>query len=204
MELRIMSTDVASWDEVQTVFGDRGMASRCQCQRYRLEPGESLDAVPADELCLRLHDQSHTEPPPGLLAFMNQEPVGWCAVAPRPSYSALLRNSNHTAWRGRHEQPEDTSVWVISCFWTRAGYRQQGIASSLAIAAVAHARRWGARTIEAYPRITAEAITVDLHVGTAQMFRAAGLIEVGRPSKCRCVMRLEYAEHSSAQAAGGT
>lgn len=45
--------------------------------------------------------------------------------------------------------------------------------------------------MEACPRITADAITVDLHVGTAQMFGAAELVEVGPPSKCRCVMRLE-------------
>lgn len=195
VDVRILPADVALWHDVQTVFGRCGMASRCQCQRYRLEPGEALDAVPADELCLRLHDQSLSEPTTGLLAYMNQDPVGWCAVPPRPSYPALLRNANHVAWRDRGEQPGDDTVWSISCFWTRAGYRTQGIATALATAVVAHARRSGAAAIEAYPGINADAIHVDLHVGTARMFQVAGLIEVSRPSKCRCVMRLEFAEH---------
>ncbi len=197
VDLTILPADVASWDDVQTVFGRCGMASRCQCQRYKLQPGESLDALPDDEPSLRLYEQTQEEPPAGLLAFSDQEPVGWCAVAPRISYSALLHNRNHTAWPERHEQREDASVWSITCFWTRAGYRREGIATTLAAAAVAHARRSGALTVEAYPLIMSDAITVDLHVGTAGMFQAAGLIEVSRPSKRRCVMRLDFPKSCS-------
>lgn len=203
MDFRILPIDLASWEDLQTVLGARGMASRCQCQRYKLAPGEALDAVAADELRCRLRDQTRDGPTPGLLAFLGREPVGWCAVAPRSSYPALLRNTSHTAWRDRDEQPGDASVWSVTCFWTRAGYRREGIATALAGAAVEHARCSGAAAIEAYPRIGAGSITVDVHVGTAQMFRSAGLIEVSRPSKRRCVMRREFAEHSSAPAHDG-
>lgn len=200
MGFNIRPADLASWEDLQTVFGTRGMASRCQCQRYGLAPGEALEAVAADELRCRLRDQTREEPTPGLLAFLGRDPVGWCAVAPRPAYPALLRSTSHTAWLDRDEQPGDPSVWSVTCFWTRAGYRREGTATALAAAAVEHARRSGAAAIEAYPRIAADAISVDLHVGPAHMFEAAGLFEVSRPSKRRSVMRLDFPENNSSPA----
>ncbi|WGW10601.1 GNAT family N-acetyltransferase [Saxibacter everestensis] len=194
MDLSFLPANDAKWTDIQTVFGQRGMASRCQCQRYKLRPGEALAALPDDELCLRLHDQSQKLPTTGLLAFADKDPVGWCAVAPRTSYSALVRNSNHTAWRERREQRDDAAVWAITCFWTRTGYRRKGVATALATAAVALARRSGAAAVEAYPVVSNDALAVEMHVGTANMFKAAGLFTVSNPSKRRCVMRLDLQE----------
>jgi hypothetical protein len=59
-------------------------------------------------------------------------------------------------------------------------------------AAVAFARGRGARAIEGYPMTTRNAILEELHVGTAAVYAGAGLIEIGRPTTRRAVMRLDF------------
>ena len=95
-----------------TVFGARGPASRCYCQRYKLRPGEAFAKFPAEERAFRLRQQCSGEETAGLIAYLDGEPVGWCAVEPRTSYEGLLRN-NRVPWEGRDEDKADDSVWAV-------------------------------------------------------------------------------------------
>ncbi len=93
-----MSANEAGWEDLQTVFGVRGQGSRCQCQRYKLQPRESFGSVPVEERAHRLRQQTDCGHPEsdttsGLVAYLDDEPVGWCAVEPRTSYSGLVRHS---------------------------------------------------------------------------------------------------------------
>lgn len=57
-------------------------------------------------------------------------------------------------WKGREEDRTDASVWALTCLFVRAGHRRQGVSGVLARAAVEHARKQGARALEA-PRTRA-------------------------------------------------
>ena len=76
----------------------------------------------------------------GLVAYLDGEPVGWCAVEPRTAYPGLLR-VYRVPWEGRAEDKTDESVWAVTCVFTRAGYRRRGISRALVRAAVEFARR---------------------------------------------------------------
>jgi GNAT superfamily N-acetyltransferase len=123
--------------------------------------------------------------------YLDGEPVGWCAVEPRPAFAGLVRD-NRVPWEGRDEDRADESVWAVTCLLTRAGFRRRGISRALARAAVDFARARGARALEAYPINTKNVITEELHVGTERMFGDAGLDEVGRPTLRRVVMRVDF------------
>jgi GNAT superfamily N-acetyltransferase len=188
----------ASCEDLQAVFGKRGDAATCQCQRFKLQPGEAFRSFPREERTRRLRRQTacgHRESgtTSGLVAYIDGEPVGWCAVEPRTAYAGLLR-VYRVPWEGRQEDKADDGVWAVTCFVTRAGFRRRGVSYALAAAAVDFARRRGARAIEGYPMIVApgEQITWgELLVGTRSIFEAAGFIEVSHPTKRRVVMRLE-------------
>ena len=45
----IVPASEASWEDLQAVFGTRGDAFICQCQRYKLQPGEAFKKVPVEE-----------------------------------------------------------------------------------------------------------------------------------------------------------
>ncbi len=196
--LRTVPANEASWADIETVFGTRGAASVCWCQRYKLAPREAFSRFPAEERALRLREQVNSGNPEaettaGILAYLDDEPVGWCAVQPRPAYPGLLR-VYRTPWEGRSEDRADGSVWAVTCVFVRAGFRSKGIAYALASGAVTHARSRGARALESYPmRSEAGEITWDeIHVGAESIFTAAGMTVVSRPGKRRVVMRIEF------------
>jgi GNAT superfamily N-acetyltransferase len=130
----------------------------------------------------------------GLVAYLNGEPAGWCAVEPRTAYAGLLRN-NRVPWLGRAEDKTDASVWAVTCLFTRVGFRKRGVSRALARAAVNFARERGARAIEGYPMTTKNVIAEELHVGTEGVFADAGFIEVSRPTLRRVVMRFDFCRH---------
>jgi GNAT superfamily N-acetyltransferase len=194
-DISVVPANEASWEDLQTVLGTRGQASRCQCQRYKLRRRESFRSFTAEERAHRLRQQTDCGHPEsgttsGLVAYLEDEPVGWCAVEPRTAYEGLVRN-NRVPWEGRTEDKTDDSVWAVTCIFTRAGFRKRGISRVLVRAAVDFARERGARAIEGYPMTTKNAILEELHVGTEGMFTDAGFKEVSRPTLRRVVMRVE-------------
>ncbi len=132
---------------------------------------------------------ANAEATTGLVAYLDEEPVGWCAVEPRPAYISMVRGGR-VAWKGRSEDRTDVDVWAVTCFITRAGFRRRGISRALARAAVDYARGHGARAVEGYPLTTTNAVADELHVGFESTF-AAGFTEVSRPSPRRVVMRID-------------
>ncbi|MDQ2933398.1 MAG: GNAT family N-acetyltransferase [Chloroflexota bacterium] len=197
--LRIVPANQAGCDDLQTVFGSRGSAAICQCQRYKLAPREAFKSFPAEERALRLRAQTNcgltgATSTSGLVAYLEGEPVGWCAVEPRPAYQGLLRVFR-VPWEGRAEDKTDESVWAVTCVFARAGFRRRGVSQALARAAVDFARERGARALEAYPMLTlrGEEITWgELHMGTRGIFAAAGFTEVSHPTPRRVVMRIDF------------
>jgi GNAT superfamily N-acetyltransferase len=198
-DLTIVPASKASWEDVQAVLGTRGAPSSCQCQRYKMQPGESWASVGREELAFRLRTQTECGHPEsgttsGLVAYLDGEPVGWCAVEPRSAYPRLLLKTR-VPWEGRAEDKADDSVWAVTCFVTRAGFRGRGISRALARAAVDFARERGARALEGYPMITEsgkEILPVELHVGSRSSFAEAGFTEVSRPTLRRVVMRIDF------------
>jgi GNAT superfamily N-acetyltransferase len=198
-EITVVPANQAGCDDLQTVVGSRGPAAICQCQRYKLAPREAFKSFPPEERALRLRAQTNCGLPDatstsGLVAYLEGEPVGWCAVEPRPAYQGLLR-VYRVPWEGRAEDKNDESVWAVTCVFARAGFRRRGVSYALARAAVDFAQEGGAEALEAYPMLTqgGEEITWgELHMGTRSIFAAAGFTEVGHPTPRRVVMRIDF------------
>jgi GNAT superfamily N-acetyltransferase len=196
--IRVAPANEGPWEDIQAVFGARGSARYCQCQRYKLAPREAFSKFPAEERAVRLREQTNPGDPAartttGLIAYLGHEPVGWCAVQPRIEYPGLLR-VYRTPWEGRNEDKADPGTWAVTCVFVRAGFRKRGIAYALAEGAVEYARAHGAHALEAYPMRTeiGEVTWDEIHVGAQSIFAAAGMAEVSRPGIRRVVMRIEY------------
>lgn len=194
--LSIVPANQVRCEELQTLFGLRGAAATCRCQRYKLAPRESFRSFPVEERARRLREQTACGHPgagrtSGLVAYVEGAPAGWCAVEPRTAYEGLLRVFR-VPWEGRAEDKADDTVWAVTCLFTRPGFRRRGVSRALAAGAVAFARERGARAVEAYPIVTTDVLAEELHVGTVGVFAAVGLVEVSRPSTRRVVMRLDF------------
>jgi GNAT superfamily N-acetyltransferase len=121
---------------------------------------------------------------PGLLAYRDGEPVGWCSVAPRRDYPALDRSVAAKA-------VDDTPVWSLVCLYVVPGNRRTGVARELVRAACEYAARRGAMAVEAYPMDdTAGPVSADeAYHGVVSLMRSEGFTEVARRTPRRPVMR---------------
>ncbi|NES16563.1 MULTISPECIES: GNAT family N-acetyltransferase [Micromonospora] len=197
MAITVVPANEASWDDLQAVFGRRGEAARCQCQWFKVRDRD-WKSLPVEARAERLRDQTDCGDPQsgttsGLVAYLDGEPVGWCAVEPRTAYPRL--RFTRVPWTGRDEDRDDPGVWAVTCFVTRVGYRRRGVSRALARAAVDFARDRGARALEGYPLVLPpgrEATWGELYVGSPSVFADAGLVEVSHPTPRRVVMRIDF------------
>ena len=209
-ELVVVPANEARWEDLQAVLGCRGQAAVCQCQRFKLAPRESFRSVPVAERAGRLREQTDAGQPDagttsGLVAYLDGEPAGWCAVEPRPAYPGLLR-VYRVPWQGRSEDKLDDGVWAVTCLFTRAGCRRRGVSRALARAAVGFARDRGARALEAYPIVPEPGQQItwgEELVGLPSVYASAGFVEVHRPTPRRAVMRVDLRAGSGAGSGAG-
>ena len=200
---RVVPANEASWEDLREVFGTRGDPSTCQCQWFQ-NPGRSFRELSDEVRESSLQDQTACGDPgagrtSGLVAYLGDTAVGWCAVEPRTAYPRLL--GNRVPWSGRDEDREDSGVWALVCFVTRTGFRRQGVSRALAAAAVDFARERGARALEGYPMVLPpgkQAVWGEMFVGSRNIFADAGFTEVSHPTPRRVVMRIDFAPEPQA------
>jgi GNAT superfamily N-acetyltransferase len=194
----VVPANEASLEDLRAIFGNRGYAAYCQCQKFKFRNWAEQRSTSVAERMLRLEAQTHCGYPSarttsGLVAYLDGEPVGWCAVEPRTAYARLRRTP--VTYTGRTEDPDDDSVWAIICFATRSGFRRRGVTRALVRAAVEFARERGARALEGYPIITEAGVDItwgEVHVGSRTIFADAGFTEVSHPTLRRVVMRIDF------------
>ncbi|MGH2998955.1 MAG: GNAT family N-acetyltransferase [Gaiellaceae bacterium] len=193
--MRIVPANQASWDDLEAVLaGASCHGGRCYCQRFKLGwnawPGDDLDRA---HMLREQTDCGHprSKATTGLVAYVDDEAAGWCSVEPRTAYPYL----RSVPWRKRSEDKTDASIWAVTCFVTRSGFRRQSVSYALACAAVDFARERGARALEGYPMDPEPGKDVpwgELNVGHVNIFAAAGFAEVSRPTLRRVVMRIDF------------
>jgi GNAT superfamily N-acetyltransferase len=172
------------WDDLVTVFDRPGDPKGCWCMFYRVR-GRDFERRWGEGNREDFRAVVGDGPPPGLLAYRDGEPVGWCAVAPRGAYRRILNS------RVLRPVDEDPGVWSIVCFYVVRAERRGGLAAALLEAAVDFAAERGATAVEGYPKDTAGTSrhANEMFVGSMSMFAAAGFEEVARRSPQRPIMR---------------
>ena len=135
--------------------------------------------------------------PPGVLAYLGEQAVGWCAVAPREEY---VRLEGARVLRRIDAAP----VWSIACLFVSPAHRRRGISVALIEGAARFAAGHGATLVEGYPVEPKgrEMPAVFAWTGTAAAFQAAGFREVARGSPGRPIMRLQFARRERAGEGG--
>jgi GNAT superfamily N-acetyltransferase len=196
-DLCIVPANHATWRDLEAIFGTADYPFYCQCQRFKvtgwLWRDTSLDerlAMHRTATACGKPEAGHTS---GLVAYLDDEPVGWVAVEPRIAYPKL--RTLRVPWGGRSEDKNDDGVWAVTCFCVRKGYRGRGITYPLARAAADYAREQGAAAVEGYAMVTQPFVEItwgEVHVGAVQVFAEAGFTEVSAPTKRRRVMRFEF------------
>jgi GNAT superfamily N-acetyltransferase len=171
------------WGDLETLFGPRGACGGCWCMYWRQTRAE-YEKKKGGGNRRALKKLVTSRRPPGLLAYADGRPVGWCAIAPREAYSTLERSRVLA-------RIDDAPVWSVPCFFIARPLRRKGLTARLLAAAVEFARKNRATIVEGYPVEPKKGAMPDVFAftGLAGSFKKAGFVEAGRRSPTRPIMR---------------
>jgi len=178
MDLSIVPLTPARIGDLAMLFDQGGDPKWCWCMYFRVR-GLNWTNSSAERNRDGLTTATRTLDPdraPGLVAYRDDEVVGWVSLGPREDYERLAHS---TVMR----PVDDTPVWSIVCFVVGRHSRKQGVARAMLDAAIDYARDHGATTLEAYPTDTSDGRRLpaaDAYRGTLSMFEQAGFQEVTR------------------------
>jgi GNAT superfamily N-acetyltransferase len=185
MEIRPLTPDRRA--DAADLFETNATVRACSCMWFLLSTREVQAGWGAENRGRFFELAREADPPAGLLAYQDGNPVGWCAMGPRSRYPRAIRSPLMT---GR-DPAEDGDVWLVPCFFVRTGSRRVGITHELLTAVVAYARAHGAKAIEGFPLAGSGPHTSDRYLGSEPLFGACGFSPVARPSPRRVIMRLD-------------
>jgi GNAT superfamily N-acetyltransferase len=192
--IQVIPARPKNWPDIEAFF----VRTPCWCQYWRVSASEygrlrkgELHEERTAQHKQALRSQLELPIPPGMLAYIQDQMVGWCGFGPRQEMDRLVRSRTIP-------KVDDRPVWAIFCFLVRVGYRRRGVARALLQGLVQYARDQGVQTLEAYPIDPGEK-RVDVtsaYVGTMGMFEEAGFQRVVETSAHsaglpRWVVRLE-------------
>jgi GNAT superfamily N-acetyltransferase len=187
LDLTCHAATADHWEDIERLFGVRGACGGCWCMYWRLpRPVYEQGKGEGNRLAFRGMIEAGEEP--GVIAYADGNPIGWCAIGPRQDYPVLGRS--------RVLKPVDEAeVWSITCFFVAKPYRRQGVTVALLRAALEFARERGARIVEGYPIEPKNESMPDAFAwtGLASAFVKAGFVEVARRSETRPMMRCTLA-----------
>lgn len=176
----------ATKEDFIAVFAGPGGPKYCWCMVWRATKEErkgTSNGAKQRQMLGRIDDGI----PVGLVGYADGEPVAWVSIAPKETYQRL----------GGPEPREGERVWSLACMYVRRRLRRGGLAHVLIDAAIEHATKNGATTIEAYP--------VDpgspsyRFMGFVSAFEKAGFEEIEMAGTRRHVMQLTLSEPGGAK-----
>jgi GNAT superfamily N-acetyltransferase len=172
-----------NWKDFEKLFGEKGACAGCWCMYWRVKSSISENQK-GDKNKRAMKKIIYSGTIPGIIAYQNNEPVGWCSVAPREEFPRL-ENS-------RILKPVDEKlVWSIVCFFIHKNYRKKGLSIALLNAAKKFVKSCGGKILEGYPVEPKKDKMPDAFAwtGISAAFQSAGFKEVARRSETRPIMR---------------
>jgi GNAT superfamily N-acetyltransferase len=164
--------DLGDFAEANGKFG------YCSCMKWRMSSTEFKEST-REERAAGLNALVGDGAQVGLLAYLDDRPVGWASLAPRGAFEGLRRSRTLPA--------VDDSTWVILCFYVVAGFRGRGVQHALLEAAVTEASAAGADELVGYP-VPSDA-KLYRYMGSVDVFTDAGFEESRPKGSKRLVMR---------------
>jgi GNAT superfamily N-acetyltransferase len=182
-KLTFRPVTINEWPDLQLLFAEKGPQNGCWCMYWRIRRSECQRKF-GEGNKRALQEIIESGKVPGILAYLDGQPIGWCSIAPREEFSVLDRSPTL-------KRVDDEPVWSIVCFFISKPHRRSGLTRALIEAAIGYAKANGARIVEAYPlnTVNTKYLEIERYTGVISTFQKAGFKEVARRSNRRPIMR---------------
>jgi len=177
------------WPLIEALFGARGACGGCWCMWWRVPmSGRTWDAAKGEPNRAAFRKLVEAGEASGVLAFVDGEPVGWCAVGPRADFPRIDRSRALVReWSG--------ATWSLNCLYVPVRWRGRGVARALVAGAIELARRNGAREVEAYPQSVdpgERQAAAFVWTGVPALYEPFGFRRQNTPGRGRALYLLEF------------
>lgn len=181
-EITFRPLTAAALKDFEKLFGKNGACAGCWCMLWRLSRKEWEEGQ-GDVNNERMRKLAKQGEEPGIIAYYNNEAIGWVAAAPREKYPYLERS--------RVLKPvDDKPVWSVSCLFIKKEFRNMGLSSLLLKEVRKFAGARGGKIVEGYPYEPAKEMPGSfVWTGLPGSFLKAGYKEVARFSPTRPIFR---------------
>jgi GNAT superfamily N-acetyltransferase len=182
MDLAFHPLTLDRWKDIEKLFGEDSICRSCWCMWWRLSSSEWEKGSGSDRK-RALKSIVGQKRVPGIIAYSNGQPIGWCSISPREEFSRLERSRTL-------KRLDNQPVWSVVCFFVAKPFRRKGASTKLLEAAVKYAEKHGAKIVEGYPiRSIEKQNDTAVYTGLASMFSRVGFMDYGSTSKSRTIMR---------------
>lgn len=185
-DVKIEELSPERWQDLEQLFGATGACGGCWCMSWRIEKGEKCDEIKGAEAKRRSKKLVTTGKAHGLLAYVDGEPVGWCAFDRRQDYVKLDRAPSLKC-------DDADRVWSVPCFFISREFRDKGIGTLLLEKAVEAVKKHGGTIIEGYParpyKDGQRSPDAFAWTGTLAMFQKTGFTQADTKSGGKLRMR---------------
>ena len=177
--------------DLETLFETSLETKRCSCMWFIIPVKQYQADGPAGNR-QSFFKLMGTDPYPlGLLAYLDDKPVGWCAVGPRSRYARAIKTPTY---KGRDKELDD-DVWLIPCFYVHKDARGRRITEKMLEQAVQLAEANGATAVDGFPFAGSKRQSKgDVQVGFEPLFASCDFETIRTPSAKRIVMRKTFSK----------
>ncbi|WP_026876758.1 GNAT family N-acetyltransferase [Jiangella gansuensis] len=186
-DLTIKPLGPDTWADLESVMGARGGARGCWCMHWRLSIAEWMENK-GDGNKAALRALAEQDAPPGVVGYLDEDPVAWCGFGNRADFPRMQRST-------LLQPVDDEPVVSLTCLFVKKGHRRDGISTPLITAVCDYLSETSEiRTVEAYPVEPPAGRTIGpdtAMTGIASAFLAAGFTEVARRKSDRPIVRYE-------------
>jgi len=173
-----------NWSKFIQLFGNNGACGNCWCMFFRRNKTDFNEGKINEGNKDAMKELVWANKPVGIMGFYEEQPIAWCAFAPREDFLKLEKSRVH-------KRIDDHLVWSIPCTFIDKNFRRQGVSVELLKGVVQYAAENGIKIIEAYPTIPTQDKLPDAFawIGLYKSFERAGFEIVDRTSKNRPMVR---------------
>ena len=169
------------WKDLESVVGSKG-DSGCWCMWWRLGD-EEFEEQRGEANKMALREIVDSGRMPGVIAYVGNQPAGWCSIGPRQDFVRLESSF-------LFGKVDDEPLWSIVCYYVNRAFRGRGLMEHLTRGALELAMSRGVSTIEAYPvELPEGSSSSGAFTGIAEVLRKVGFVEVVRRLPDRPIMR---------------
>lgn len=182
-QLNFKELTPTTFNDFKQLFGNNGACGGCWCMYWRSK-NKDFETDKGNGNFQKIKKLVGEGRQIGLIAYLGNEPIGWCAFAPREDF-IRLKSSKIL------KPVDEKNVWSITCFFIKRKFRRRGYSVKLLKEVIKFAEEKNVKIIEGYPVEPKQDKMGDAFVwtGLASAYVKAGFIEVARRSETRPIMR---------------